>query len=260
MYSLDTPESVAVGYDVAGVGTRFLAALIDTALQTLILIAFAVVTLVTGTTLHGASAYAIVAIGIFIINAVLLGYYIFFELIWNGQSPGKRAMRLRVIQTSGYPVTPFAVLIRNVLRLIDFLPALYGFGVITMIANSRARRLGDLMAGTLVIKEGRDVNLSSLSAPSPTMHVPPYASSPDPEAAALLAGARIDLLTREDEALIRDFLHRRASLTSRRRAELAGQIAEVVHRRIGGPSLYNVTPARSAERYLEMVLAARAAP
>lgn len=258
IYALETPESVTIGYDVAGVGTRFLAASIDAAIQALVIIAFVIVSFVAGATLNGTGAFAAAAIGILIINAVLLGYYIFFELIWNGQSPGKRAIGLRVIQTSGYPVTPFAVLIRNVLRLVDFLPAFYAIGVIVMIANRRARRLGDLMAGTLVIKEGRAGNISSLSPTFGTTPRAPFAPGSVERLESLVAsGAQVHLLTHEDEALIRDFLNRRATLTPQRRAELAAQIAGVVHQRIGGLSPYDTWPARGAEPYLEDILAAR---
>jgi len=311
MYKLDTPESVAVTYPVAGVGSRFLAALIDSLVQTAIVVALFIVTLVvtsvTGSSLSAGTTatYVALAIGTLIISVVLLGYYIFFELIWNGQSPGKRAMRLRVIGINGYPVTPFAVLIRNVLRLIDFLPAYYGVGVIAMIANKDARRLGDFAAGTIVVKEGREGALSSLSADYPYSYPaatgaaagpafgapspppgsgsgfgsgygvsspaagPTYslgygASSPAaPHGATPPLGqpgqpGQPDLdtygidasrLTREDAALIRDFLDRRRTLAYERRNALGYQIAALVHGHVGGE-----TARFTAEAYLEQVL------
>lgn len=177
LYSLDTPESVAVAYPIAGVGSRFLAILIDSLVQIIISIAIAIVIYVAYNALGSGSVASYVALALGVIGAfcVLLGYYILFEIVWNGQTPGKRAMRLRVIQTSGYPVTPFAVLIRNVLRLIDFLPAYYAAGVLCMFINKQSRRLGDLAAGTMVIKEGREGNLASLPAPPSSVYRAPNA-------------------------------------------------------------------------------------
>ena len=299
MYKLDTPESVAVTYPVAGIGSRFLAALIDALVQTAVVVALVVVVLVAaaiaGSNLSGSNGspvgYVALAIGTLIISVVLLGYYIFFESIWNGQSPGKRAMRLRVIGINGYPVTPFAVLIRNVLRLIDFLPAYYAVGVIAMIANKNARRLGDLAAGTIVIKEGREGELSSLPSPpasysaatgaaagsaygagaplppaGPTFGAPlptpgagygvpsppavPTYTTPSPAGAAGLDsyGIEANHLTREDEALIRDFLGRRHTLAYERRNALAYQIATLVYSHVGGE-----TTRFTAEQYLDYV-------
>ncbi len=294
IYSLETPESVTVGYDVAGVGTRFLAALIDTALQVAIMVALLIVTFAVGGGVEGTGGFVAFAIGLLIINAVLLGYYIFFELVWNGQSPGKRALHLRVIQTSGYPVTPFAVLIRNVVRIVDWLPSLYAVGVITMIANRRSRRLGDLAAGTMVIKEGREGRLASLpTAPVAPSYTPaPWQGAPiappqetpsaapwngqvtapayEPSApsrygaaldtqALIAAGAQMEHLTREDEVLIRDFLHRRHTLPMQRRDELARRIAASVYDRIGGAPVMQHGYVLPPEAYLELVLATREA-
>ena len=256
VFSLDTPESVALGYDVAGVGSRFLAAIIDTVLQALVIFAAWIASAVGGASLGDRALYAALAIGTLIIAVVLLGYFIFFELIWNGQSPGKRAIGLRVILTSGYPVTPLAVVIRNVLRLVDWLPSLYAVGVVTMIANRRSRRLGDLVAGTLVIKEGREGSLASLPAhvtlasPRP-LHGPEMTS----ENVLAAAGAQPERLTQADEAIIRDFLSRRFELAPQRRDALARQIAAVVHNRIGGASPFYGP--QQPEPYLEEVLAAR---
>jgi uncharacterized RDD family membrane protein YckC len=262
IYSLDTPEQVSIGYDVAGVGSRFLAALIDALVLATVLTALVIVTILAGQNLQGTIAYAAAAIGVLIINVVLLGYFVFFEIIWNGQSPGKRAMGLRVVKTSGYPIAPVTALIRNVVRLVDWLPAFYAVGVITMIANRHARRLGDLVAGTLVIKEKRYTSLSSLSsargtmAPSRPSDVQRAAGLPEPAPLAG-SGAQPERLTREDEALIRDFLNRRHTLSPRRRDDLARQIATVVHGHIGGNFPLYGEPGLTAERYLEVVLAAR---
>lgn len=272
IYALETPESVSVGLSVAGVGSRFVAGLLDVLILLAVLIAFGIVIAVS-TAILGAGTtggYIALALGTLVTSVVFFGYFVFFEIVWNGQTPGKRATGLRVIMASGYPVTPFAVLVRNVLRLVDALPGFYalGFytvGIVTMLVDKRSRRLGDLAAGTMVIKEGREGGLSSLSAPSIPVGTPlgrgpwgdeghaGYAGVGNGAAARQLAGAEVSLLTREDEALIRGFLERRGALEGARRAALAGQIAAVVHGHIGGDPPY------APEAYLEQALAARVA-
>ncbi len=261
VYSLEVPESVSIRYEVAGLGTRFLAALIDAAIQLVVLLALAIAAWAAGSALQGVGGYALAGLGLLIINVVLLGYYIVFEITWNGQTPGKRAIGLRVLATNGYPASPLSIVVRNVLRLVDFLPASYAVGVIVLLANRRARRLGDLMAGTMVVKEGRDGSLRSLN---PSSRSEPVGAAPWPGVAqavqsALVDGAQLHLLTREDEALIDDFMRRRASLSAGRRDELARQIVGLVHQHIGGPSPLLGYPAPPPETYLEAVAAARRA-
>ncbi len=263
-YSLETPESVVVGLPIAGVGTRFLATLIDTAIIACILLAFFVI-IAIGSGLGSTAGYVVAAVGYVGLAVTFLGYYIFFEIIWNGQTPGKRSQRARVIRANGYPVTPFAVVIRNVLRLVDLLPGLYTVGLICMIVDRRSRRLGDLMAGTIVVKEGREGSLAALTSSSLPLTLTPRSTAaptgathlyaPGDNSSTATAAARPAAsvaLTREDEALIRDFLVRRYQLDGRRREQLAVRIAASVHGRLGGAA-----PAPfQTERYLEEVLAA----
>src|SRR5215510_11634669 len=91
------------------------------------------------------------------------GYYIFFEMLWNGQTPGKRWVGLRVIRTDGTPITLSESFIRNLTRLVDFLPAAYGIGIISMFLDKQSRRLGDLAAGTLVVHDRAPISIQSLS-------------------------------------------------------------------------------------------------
>ncbi|HZS85912.1 MAG TPA: RDD family protein [Chloroflexota bacterium] len=255
MYSLDTPESVTIRYDIAGVGTRFLAAIIDSILQAAILVALVIVLLSSSSLLQGSSTFVVVAIVLALVNAVLLGYHAFFEIAWNGQSPGKRALKLRVIGANGYPATPLALVIRNVLRLVDFLPSLYCVGLLAMMISRRSRRLGDLMAGTIVIKEGRDPRLETLSTPALGSGMPRAGVAPLALESEAVGGVRLQQLTREDEMLIRDFLQRRYALEPGRRVELGRRIAEIVHRHIEGPAPAYDFGARAIEGYLEAVIA-----
>ena len=97
-------------------------------------------------------AAVIIALGITLLSE---GYFILFEWLMRGQTPGKKALKIRVIRDDGTPATIHEVLVRNVLRLIDFLPFSYGVGAIVMFASRLSKRLGDIAAGTIVIKEGQ---------------------------------------------------------------------------------------------------------
>jgi uncharacterized RDD family membrane protein YckC len=169
---IDTPENVAFDYQVAGIGSRFLAALIDTILILLLqalvnVVLFLLLTSMFGNPLLWDTSSAVgwtVALFGLIAFAFLWGYYVFFEMKWNGQSPGKRKVGLRVIRTDGMPITLTESLIRNLVRLVDFLPTYYGLGVVTMFINEQARRLGDLAAGTVVIHDRAHITLENLDA------------------------------------------------------------------------------------------------
>ncbi len=178
-YTIDTPENVTFAYEIAGIGNRFIAALIDTIIIAVMLVLVTVVTIVLlavteNTGLSNAlfddsgglswmgglvvAAYALLSFIIF------WGYYIFFEYIWNGQTPGKRWVHIRVVRTDGSPAGLGEVVIRNLVRIIDFLPSGYGLGLLVMFFSHQARRLGDLAAGTLVVKDQQELAIPSLAA------------------------------------------------------------------------------------------------
>jgi uncharacterized RDD family membrane protein YckC len=174
---IGTPENVTFGYEVAGIGSRFLAAIVDTSLILLLQIATYVVLFFMIRGLESGAGVAllsaqpmtgwIIAVFTLLAFALLWGYYIFFEVAWNGRSPGKKWASLRVIRSDGSPITLTESIVRNLVRLIDFLPLYYALGVLTMFIDARSRRLGDLAAGTLVVRDSATVTLESLAeAPS----------------------------------------------------------------------------------------------
>ncbi len=251
--SIDTPENVVFGYRVAGIGSRFLAALVD---STLILIFQVVVNLgvffvarflfrlsFSGDLTGLAWLLAIFGLVAF---AFLWGYYIFFEMLWNGQSPGKRWVGLRVMRVDGTPITLTESIIRNLVRLVDFLPAYYGVGVVTMFIDSQARRLGDLAAGTVVVHDRAAITLESLAA------VPARpAASPGTNADA--ASWPVERLTNRDVEIAEDFLRRRETLANR--PALARRIAQSLLARMGAdPALAEHVP---GEVLIQEILAAR---
>jgi uncharacterized RDD family membrane protein YckC len=227
---IQTPENVAFGYQVAGIGSRFLASLLDTIIVVLLQVAVLVVLALILDSFDGSafgdqlSAWIYAIFGL--IAAIFYwGYYIFFEMLWNGQSPGKRWVGLRVIRSDGTPITLSESLIRNLARLIDFLPAAYGVGVVTMFIDKQSRRLGDLAAGTLVVQDRAPISIQDLSVKR-TVHLRPWAK-------VSLDGFPIERLTDNDLSLIEDFLQRRDQLTHR--DQLAVQILNTLHSRLGLP-------------------------
>lgn len=168
----DTPENVVFGYIVAGIGSRFLAAFLDTVLIVMLqvvanLTLLLAVALIAGESLSDFAASRnlslLAAVFGLLSFAFLWGYYIFFELLWNGQSPGKRWIGLRVIQQNGRPIDVAAALIRNLVRIVDFLPLYYGVGVLSMFIDRQSRRLGDFAASTVVVYDRGALSLQDLA-------------------------------------------------------------------------------------------------
>lgn len=216
---IDTPEQIALEYTLAGAGSRFLALAVDTVLQilgiaslVLILVAARVIS-GTGVASWATWLQAGVVLAYF---AVMYGYFALFEAMWNGQTPGKRLIGIRVISGSGRPVTPLDATLRNLLRIVDSIPGIYAVGLIALFVTSRQQRLGDLAAGTVVIQERplqrRSQILSAAAAPFGAAGLEP----------------------REIETLER-FLARRDDLSESMRDRAATQLAAHVRVRLSLP-------------------------
>jgi uncharacterized RDD family membrane protein YckC len=188
----EIPEGVMLHFRVAGPIVRACAWAIDAILRVLLYL-FLVMIL----SFLGGLGWGVVFIGIFLIEWF---YPVVFEL-YNGATPGKQAMGILVIQEDGTPVTPSASLIRNLLRVVDFLPLLYGLGLITMLCNPGFRRLGDLAAGTLVVY--RDQHRERIAPPTAITLKPPLE------------------LCEDDQLVILGFAERGEALSEERRQELA---------------------------------------
>jgi len=146
-----TPEHVHVRLEPAGAGSRFLAILIDSAITTGIGLAlFRVLTLFLPTGIG-------VAIFITAQFVITWGWHIYFETRHQGRTPGKRALRLRVVDARGLPVSLYQSLVRNITRVLDFAPAFYGLAAIVSLVSPARRRLGDIVADTIVIRDARSL-------------------------------------------------------------------------------------------------------
>jgi uncharacterized RDD family membrane protein YckC len=160
--SVRTPESVAFYYELAGLGSRFLAVALDTVIQSVIALAILLLALWAspGSQILGgmlglstASIEAVqVAIAIFLIFLVYLGYFVAFETLWNGQTPGKRVIGIRVVRDGGYPIAFMDAVIRNLVRVIES-TFVYVPSIISALLSSENKRLGDLAAGTIVVRD-----------------------------------------------------------------------------------------------------------
>ncbi len=151
---ITTPEGLAVDLSLAGIGSRFMATALDVLIQG---VTGTVGALALAALFEGGVLALFYAVGLFL---VLFGYDVAFEMLNNGRTPGKQAAGLRVVRDDGTPITFVASAIRNILRLVDFLPSFYGVAMLSIFLTRRQQRLGDLAAGTLVI---RDQNLKGWS-------------------------------------------------------------------------------------------------
>lgn len=240
LYTIETPEQIDVAYDIAGIGSRFLAALVDHILLALLL-ALGCVIVAYGADLFELGfdetiVFSLAGIGVYL---SLCTYYIFWETIWNGQTPGKRLVGLRMVRTGGRPIGFLGSAIRNFIRLIDFLPVLYGLGMLVMFVDRRSRRLGDLAAGCIAIRERRAVTLDSLAAPASDATQLPVAAS--------ITIPNLHALKRGDYDIVQEFLLRRASLSAEARRRLSQQLVAGLEQRLGFPVLGD------AETFLQLV-------
>jgi uncharacterized RDD family membrane protein YckC len=225
---------VRLQYDVAGIGTRSAAALIDTAIQAIVGIALTVlITLAFSLIPFAREAVqgpflAGVGIGLLILETVgtflvVWGYYLFFELAWSGQTPGKRSVGIRVIRQNGYPIRPWDAVVRNLVRIIDGPPFGAALGLLVMLLNAQSRRLGDLAAGTIVIREAKPQILSSLTAADEGRTRQEQSTPPTDQPSRPAAG--LPTLRAQDATLVRDFLVRRHNMETQARASLAHRLA-----------------------------------
>jgi uncharacterized RDD family membrane protein YckC len=154
--TIDTPEQITLEYPLAGLGSRFLAFFIDTLIQGIvILIVFLIMlALLPGINMVGESgAKWLIALWIFAGFLMYWGYFAFFEAIWKGQTPGKRQVGIRVIKENGGSIGAGEAMSRNLLRAVDSLPGFYGVGILSIFLNQQNKRLGDFVAGTVVVHE-----------------------------------------------------------------------------------------------------------
>jgi uncharacterized RDD family membrane protein YckC len=214
---VETPDHVVLRYTLAGVGNRGFAALVDFVVALLITAGLEI-----GYEQIGAPGDAALG-GVIRLLLFVLGwsYFIVLEWLWNGQTIGKRWYGLRVINEDGSPAGFVAVFVRNLVRIVDFLPGLYGLGLVAIVFTARSQRLGDLAAGTFVVRAPKP-QLDWLSLRTVTR-----AGAPVPAAA-------VRGLSGEAQRIVREFVAREATLPQRDRARLATEIASRIRPYVSG--------------------------
>jgi uncharacterized RDD family membrane protein YckC len=222
--TIETPEQIELHLPLAGVGTRALAYIIDLLWQTVPIVAAAFLALAflpadvhpTEFLEKGSDgqphvpllAIAFVSAVVFFVN---FGYFALFEVLWNGQSPGKRSLGLRVVRDGGFPIDGRSALIRNLLRAVDFLPAVYFVGIASLFAGRAGKRIGDYAAGTFVVKE--------LKPESGIVKDPTQRNSGP--------------LSSAERSLVLDFLDRRWDLPDEARLRVARELSSRLAARLG---------------------------
>jgi uncharacterized RDD family membrane protein YckC len=219
IHQVVTTEKVVITYRVAGLGSRFLAWLIDAGLIAVLIAAGTGAALVLDVLRPGVGR-AVMALWTF---ALLWGYFLLFEWLWTGQTPGKRVMGLRVVRTQGTAVSFLQAGVRNVLRAADSLPFFYALGFVVMACDRLNRRLGDLAAGTLVVHMERKAR-----AVRPLPDGPPTAD----RALAAMVRQRLAQLDRSQQQALLDLCLRRDQLPLRDRARLFRAAAEFFEQRL----------------------------
>lgn len=215
---VETPEHIRFDYPLAGPMRRIVAYLIDLAIRigVLLVVALVLALVDVASGLDGMSQGAILVL----FFALDWFYYVLFETLWSGRSPGKRALKLRVVGQDGHSLTVLDSVLRNLLRAADFLPFGYAVGLVIMGTDPRFRRFGDMVAGTVVVIEepGRI---------GERLHIHP------PPSAEEYAGLPVRPELSQDELdAIELFLRRRGTLAPLREAELAELIAPVLAARM----------------------------
>lgn len=233
---IETPERVPLAFSLASIGNRFLAVAIDHFIQylTIIIVAWFFLWLANiGNPLDTANAADIlsempkwtIALMILAVFLIFSSYFIFFEWLWNGQTPGKRLLKLRVIREDGRPITLWEAIARNLLRIFDALPGgvipIYSVGLITIFAGSRDQRIGDLFAGTVVVRERFDEAPTFMETfANPISDAALQRVNPHTQ-----FQADVRLLSETEIEIVESFLRRRWDLNERQRLWMAWRVA-----------------------------------
>jgi uncharacterized RDD family membrane protein YckC len=230
-----TPESIAFHYELAGLGSRFLAVAIDLFIQLVLVLGAVILTgyakggfdrFLASLHLKSSQTDAIIYAGAIVLYfMIFFGYFIAFEAWWNGQTPGKRAIGIRVVRDGGYPIGFTESVIRNLIRVIEVALFFYGVSAICAIVSAYNKRLGDLAAGTIVVRD------SSFEVTNPDSWLQGDA---DPAPSMGISGA--SLLTDDEISLVHRYLERRSQLEPAIAQQLAQRVAASLRPRLGPDS------------------------
>jgi uncharacterized RDD family membrane protein YckC len=233
--AIATPEGVELELTLAGIGSRFIAGAIDFTIQVLVISALALLLRPAG-----GAGVAIFSSAMF---AVIFFYDVLFEVLGRGKTPGKRWTGLRVVRSGGRPITLVRSALRNILRIIDILPALYAVGMVTIFITPRNQRLGDLAAGSLVVRDRHGGRREAVA--------PAALATNDLGSAATWD---VSAVPADDVATVRAFLERREQLAPASREQIASELARRLRPRVGGAH-----EQLKDESFLELLVATKTA-
>lgn len=243
--SLSTPESVELDFTLAGIGNRTLALLIDYQILAIVLLAFWILTglfavglfsvLSTSNINYSALPWWLLGIAVLLNFVIYSSYFVYFEVMHRGQTPGKRFAKIRVVRDNGRPVGLSQAVLRSLLRPVDDFCFI---GVLFILLGKREKRIGDWVAGTLVIQEQRGDRTTSLTI------------SPAAEQLATKLPTLSDVtkLIPDDYAVVREYLQRRSKMTAKARTEKSMELARQLRTIIG---LETVPPDTTSDQFLE---------
>lgn len=249
---IETPERVPLEFALASIGNRFLAVAIDHFIQyvSIFLIAWVVLSIAgfnasdvpdTADKMFAEMPKWTLAILIIVIFLIFAGYFIVFEWLWNGQTPGKRWLKLRVIREDGRPLTLWESIARNLLRICDAVPGfvlpVYSIGLIVIFLSNRDQRVGDIFAGTVVVRERSDEAPTFAETFSNRITDMAFTRVQKPTETQ----ANVSLLTEREVEVVESFLRRRWDLTERQRLWMAWRIAL--------PIMYKLKPGYNLETF-----------
>jgi uncharacterized RDD family membrane protein YckC len=224
VFTIATPEGLELNLTLAGPASRFVSAIVDILIQLVVLVCAAIVLGSLGDAGFGGGGVAL-AVWFAISFCVITFYDVFFEVFNGGRTPGKLLNGLRVVRVSGHPVTFLTSAIRNIVRPVDFLPSAYVLGAIVILATRKNQRIGDVVAGTLVVREPR-----RRGAPEATVVAPPAPAARSPTS----LGWDTSRITPEEVAAVRQFLERRTEIEYGARVQLAQTLAERLRPKVAG--------------------------
>jgi uncharacterized RDD family membrane protein YckC len=251
--SIDTPELVSIEMPLAGIGSRFIAMLVDTLIWGAGLFVIGMFVWILQPALQAFSKLSyqwVVAIVTFLVFLFNWGYFTLFEAFWNGRTPGKRVARIRVIQRTGRPIGLFESMARNFVRYIDQIPFFYAVGIITMFVTKQHQRLGDLAAGTLVVRDRESESPLWNESGSRTFTAQVFAPrppAPEPHTYVNLSATGVAKLSVADLEVLEGFFARRLDMALTTRQALAERIAAALQMKSG----LEIPEGTSVETFLE---------
>lgn len=242
-----TPESIELDFTLAGIGSRALALLID---YLILALSLGIFWWLLSLFLNQLTNYLdslevnysqvplwVMAIGLFVSFATYTGYFVWFEVLWQGQSPGKRLTKIRVIRDNGQPVRLAQATLRALLRPID---DILFVGAFFIFFGSREKRIGDWVAGTLVVETAHSRPQKALIISEATQRL----------ARQLPEMTDLEQLLPDDFAVISEYLHRRTQMATQARSELSLKLAREIRAIV---KLAEIPPSLTSDQFLEAV-------